>query len=53
MNPVNSPLQKHPDALRRAGLRSLQIRVPDSRQQAAGKSQTLIPAREPDAMDWF
>ncbi|WP_153015429.1 antitoxin MazE-like protein [Ventosimonas gracilis] len=37
MNPVNSPLQKHPDALRRAGLRPLQIRVPDSRQQGKVK----------------
>jgi len=50
MNQVNSRVQKHRDSLRRAGLRPLQIWVPDSRQagfaEECKRQSRLITAAE-------
>jgi len=57
MSQVNSRVQKHRDNLRRAGLRPLQIWVPDSRQagfaeECQRQSRLLATAEQADS-DWM
>ena len=59
MSDVNARVQKHRDALRLAGLRPIQIWVPDTRQPGFAEEcrrQCLVVQDDPqekDVMDWL
>jgi len=57
MSQVNSRVQKHRENLRRAGLRPLQIWVPDSRQagfaEECQRQSRLLAAAEQADNDWM